>query len=121
VPADDVAGSWAAYRRYVQGSRAELTVAKNVYAATGSGWISVREACYLAAGRPVILQETGFSRFLPAGEGLLAFTDLEEAAAAIDAVESDYARHADAAVDFARAHLDASVVLGDLLERVGVA
>jgi hypothetical protein len=107
-----------AYREYVEASRAEVSVAKNLYVATRSGWFSCRSACYLAAGRPVVLQDTGFAEVLPTGEGLLAFDDEEGAVAGVRAVEADYARHAEAARRLAREHLAAEVVLGRLLEEV---
>jgi len=108
------------YRQYIQRSRGEFSVAKNVYVATGSGWFSCRSACYLAAGRPVVVQDTGFSGVLPTGAGLLAFTTADDARAALEAVEADYEAHQEAAIDVARTHLSSERVLGDLLERVGL-
>jgi hypothetical protein len=108
------------YHDYVAGSRGELSVAKNIYVATNSGWFSGRSACYLAAGRPVVLQDTGFSQFLPIGEGLLAFSNGEEAAAALDRVESDYTSHARRARELAEGYLDSKLVLGDILSIIGV-
>ena len=108
------------YSEYIVRSRGEFSVAKNVYAATRSGWFSCRSACYLAAGRPVIVQETGWSDLIPSGEGLMAFGDLEEAASCIRAVEEEYERHSSAARRVAGSHFDATVVLGDLLNRIGV-
>lgn len=108
------------YRSYVESSRGELSVAKNIYVATGSGWFSCRSACYLAAGRPVVVQDTGFSAHLPTGEGVLAFSNAEEALDGIKAVESDYEAHAAAARDVATRHLAADVVLGRMLEQAGV-
>jgi hypothetical protein len=109
-----------AYRGYVQRSRGEFSVAKNAYVATRSGWFSCRSVCYLAAGRPVVLQDTGFSEVVPTGEGLLAFSDLDGAARAIEAVERDYAGHQQAAREVARRHFTAERVLGDLLDRIGL-
>ncbi|MBA3746402.1 MAG: glycosyltransferase family 1 protein [Solirubrobacterales bacterium] len=109
-----------AYQSYVQRSRGELSVAKNSYVATRSGWFSCRSACYLAAGRPVVLQDTGFSEVMPTGEGLLAFSGADEAAAAIAAAEADYAHHARAARELARSELDSDLVVGSLLARVGL-
>lgn len=109
-----------AYRDYVQGSRGELSVAKNVYVATCSGWFSCRSVCYLAAGRPVVVQDTGFSEIIPCGEGVLAFSDIEEAAEAIRRVEADYPRHQAAARRIAEEHFDSDRVLGDLLARIGL-
>jgi hypothetical protein len=108
------------YRGYIQGSRGELSVAKNLYVATRSGWFSCRSACYLAASRPVIVQDTGFSEFVPTGEGLFAFADGREAETAITAVEADYPRHARVAREIAAEFFDARRVLGDMLGRIGL-
>ncbi|HEX3148114.1 MAG TPA: hypothetical protein VHR66_08510 [Gemmataceae bacterium] len=108
------------YRSYIQRSRGELSVAKNVYVATGSGWFSCRTACYLAAGRPAVVQDTGFSRVIPTGRGLFAFTDAAEALSGIDAIESDYEAHQAAARELAQSHFDSNRVLGDLLSRIGL-
>jgi hypothetical protein len=104
------------YRNYLFGSRGELTAVKNGYAVGRSGWFSDRSACYLAAARPVIIQDTGLAGHLPTGDGLLVFTDVATAAAAIDRVEADYARHAAAAAEFARHYLDSDRVIGHLVE-----
>jgi hypothetical protein len=105
------------YQDYLRGSRAEFGAAKHGYVASGSGWFSERTANYLALGRPAVVQDTGFSRHLPTGEGLFAFDDAQGAAAAIDAVESNYARHASAARELVAEHFDASRVLTRLLEQ----
>jgi hypothetical protein len=107
------------YRSYIQGSHGELSVAKNLYVATRSGWFSCRSACYLAAGRPVVVQDTGFSDILPTGEGLFAFTDGRQAEESIAAVEADYARHSRVAREVASEFLDARRVLGGMLSRIG--
>ena len=86
---------------------------------SNSGWFSDRSACYLASGRPVLAQETGFSRFLPAGEGLLAFETVDDAAAGVEAIRGDYPRHARRARELAEDLLDSDRVLGRLLERLG--
>ena len=108
------------YRAFVQGSKGEIGVAKSGYAASRCGWFSDRSVCYLASGRPVVAQDTGFSRFLPTGEGLFAFETTDEACAGIDAVVRDYERHSRAARAIAEEYFDASRVLPQLLERVGV-
>jgi len=108
------------YRGYIRGSRGELTVVKHGYAAGRTGWFSDRSACYLAAGRPVIVQDTGLGAHLPVGEGLLTFTDVDSATEALVRVEEDYARHAAAAAAFAREHLDSARVLPRLLAIAGV-
>jgi len=105
------------YREYIETSKAEWSVAKNGYVQGQPGWFSCRSACYLAAGRPVVVQETGFSSVLPTGEGLLAFTDLEEAAEGIREVQADYARHSRAAREVAETHFDSEQVLSELVER----
>ena len=108
------------YRDYITGSLAEFTIAKEQYARLRSGWFSDRSATYLAAGRPVVTSETGFSDHLPTGEGLFAFTDLEEAAGACDAVLADPERHSAAAVQIAREYFGHDVVLTSLLDRVNL-
>lgn len=120
VDSKSVSGSAADYRSYVQSSRGEFSVGKNLYVATHSGWFSCRSACYLAAGRPVVAQDTGFSYVLPTGEGLLAFSDFDEARDAIERVEADYERHQQKAKEIARTCFDARVVLGELLGQVGL-
>lgn len=117
---EEVSRTAASYRDYIAGSRGEFSVAKNVYAATGSGWFSCRSACYLAAGRPVVLQDTGWSRVLPADAGLLSFTDAASAAGALAQVAGAPQRHAAAAARLAREHLSTDVVLGRLLRDVGL-
>jgi glycosyltransferase involved in cell wall biosynthesis len=88
--------------------------------ASNSGWFSDRSACYLASGRPVVAQDTGFGRRLPTGEGLLAFSTVEEAVEALEQVNADYDRHAAAARRIAVDELDSANVLGDLLDHAGV-
>jgi hypothetical protein len=114
-----LAGTPAAYAEFVRGSRAELCVAKGGYVESGSGWFSDRSACYLASGRPVVAQDTGFGRRLPTGEGLLAFVTAADAAAAVESVEADPGRHRAAARAIAEEHLDSRRVLSALLERLG--
>jgi len=116
-----VTGSVAGYRQFIAQSRGEFSVAKNIYVATRSGWFSDRSASYLAAGKPVILQETGFSKFLPVGHGLFAVTDLAEAAAAVATINADYPRHCRAARRIAEEYFAAGKVLGALLRECGVA
>ena len=108
------------YRAFVQGSKGEIGVAKSGYAAARCGWFSDRSVCYLASGRPVVAQETGFSRFVPTGEGLFAFETEEEALAGIDAIARDYPRHSRTARAVAEEYFDADRVLPQLLERLGV-
>jgi hypothetical protein len=104
------------YRLYIEASKAEWSVAKNGYVQGQPGWFSCRSACYLAAGRPVAVQETGFSAVLPVGEGLLAFATVEEAVAAIKEIEANYPRHAKAARALAVEYFDAAKVLTCLID-----
>jgi hypothetical protein len=114
----EVAGTPDDYKRFVTGSKGELCLTKAGYVDAESGWFSDRSACYLAAGRPVVAHDTGFGRFLPAGEGLLAFATPQEAAGAIDLVCADYEYHREAARAIAEEHLDSDRVLTTLLEAV---
>jgi hypothetical protein len=113
-----VAGDLGSYRRYVQGSRAELMVAKEIYVETRGGWLGERSLAYLASGKPVLALETGFGERYPTGEGLIAFADLEGARAGAEEILAAPERHARAARELAAEHFDACKVLGRLLERV---
>jgi hypothetical protein len=106
------------YRRFLQRSKAELGVAKSGYVLSRCGWFSDRSACYLASGKPVVAQATGFEAHLPTGEGLLAFTTAAEAAQALEAVDGDYDRHRRAARTLAEEHLDSDRVLAGLLDQL---
>ena len=117
--AEDVSRTPDAYRRYVEGSRGEFSVAKNIYVDTASGWFSCRSVCYLAAGRPVVVQDTGFGATLPTGEGLFAFSDGDEASAAIEAVEADYSHHQRAARQVAEEQFGAGRTLARMLGEMG--
>jgi hypothetical protein len=103
------------YQRYLAASRGEFSVAKHGYVASRSGWFSERTACYLATGRPAVVQDTGFTDAIPAGEGLLAFSDPGEAAAALEAVHEAPAHHGSMARKLAEAFFDARGVLGELV------
>lgn len=115
-----VANSPVAYQRFIAGSRAEFGIAKSGYVASRCGWFSDRSVCYLASGRPVIAQETGFSRFIPTGAGLLPFTTMDDAVSAIDSIRQDYPLHARAARALAEAHFDSDKVLTRLLTQTQV-
>jgi hypothetical protein len=104
------------FREYVQGSGAEFSVAQGIYVETESGWFSDRTVRYLASGKPALVQDTGFTRTLPAGEGLLAFRTLEEAAAGAGEIARDYERHSIAARRLAEDEFDSKRVLTRLLE-----
>jgi GT2 family glycosyltransferase len=108
------------YRHYIAGSRGEFTVAKDQNIRLRTGWFSDRAATYLAAGRPVINQDTGFGNNLPVGEGLFAFSTLDDIVVAVEAIEADYERHSRAASEIAREYFDSGRVLGRLLEQVGM-
>jgi hypothetical protein len=108
------------YRGYIVDSAGEFTVAKEQYVAPRSGWFSDRSACYLAAGRPVVTQDTGFGKFVPTGEGLFAYSTTEEAVAAIEAIAADYERHSAAAREIAREYFDAQRLLQRMLAEIGV-
>jgi len=110
----------ASFRRYVQCSGAEFSVAQGVYADTASGWFSDRTVRYLASGRPAVVQQTGFDRYLPVGEGLLGFGTPDEAAAGIERVLSDPCRHARAARAVAAEYFDSDRVLRRFLDDAGV-
>jgi hypothetical protein len=112
----DVCSDLDAFRTYTETSKAEWGVAKNGYVRGQSGWFSERSARYLAAGRPVVVQDTGFSQVLPVGEGILPFLTPAEAVAGIRAVERDYDRHSRAARALAEEWFDSDAVLGRLVE-----
>ena len=113
---------WRAYTDYIRGSKGEFTVAKDQYVRLNTGWFSDRSACYLAAGRPVITQETGFSAFYGGPEvgGLFQFSTLEEIVEAVRAINADYRRHSRAAAAIAREFFEAETVLRELLLRAGI-
>jgi hypothetical protein len=118
--ASEVSGDVDTYRDYIGRSRAEFTVAKDQNVRLRSGWFSDRSATYLAARRPVVTQDTGFSHVLPTGRGLFGFSTLDDAVAAVDAINGDYQMHARAAGEIARAYFDSDLVLTRLLEDCGV-
>jgi hypothetical protein len=108
------------YPAYIRRSRAEFTVAKDQNVRLRSGWFSERDACYLACGKPVVAQDTGFGNVLPTGEGLFAFTTMEQALAAIDSINGDYLRHCRAARAIAEEYFEARSVAARLLADVGL-
>jgi hypothetical protein len=114
----EVAGDSDSYRAYVTSSRGEFAVAKEMYVRSRSGWFSDRTAVYLAAGRPAIVQDTGLAGAFPIGEGLLVFSDPEQAVETLREVESDWTRHSRAARAFAEAYLDSRKVLGQVVEAI---
>jgi hypothetical protein len=108
------------YKRYIQESRGEFTVARDQYVRPNTGWFSDRTCCYLAASRPVITQETGFSKFIPSGKGLFGFRTMEDILHAVDAIESDYPGNRRAARDIAMEYFEAEKVVGSLMKRAGL-
>ncbi len=120
VSSVEVSADVDSYRAYIQRSRGEFTVARDQYVRPRTGWFSDRSACYLAAGRPVITQETGFSKFLPTGKGLFGFSSVENALAAVDAIENDYEGNCRAAREIAEEYFAAEKVVGDLMTRAGL-
>jgi hypothetical protein len=118
--ADEVARTVESYLEYLATSRGEFSVAKNVFVATNSGEFSERSGCYLASGRPVVAQETGFSDHVPCGRGLFAVRDAEEAVAALEQVNGDYLRHSRWAREIAEEYLDAPKVMRRFLTQIGL-
>jgi hypothetical protein len=114
-----VAPDPAAYLSFVQGSRAEFTVAKGIYVELRTGWLGDRTGCYLANGKPALVQDTGLADLYPLGEGLVAYSTLDEAAAGAERILADYPAQARAARRLAETELDSRVVLGRLLEELG--
>ena len=108
------------YRDYILHSRGEFTVAKDQNVRLCSGWFSDRSACYLATGRPVVTQDTGFGKFLPTGEGLFAFRTMEEILAAFEAINSNYEKHSRAARALGEEYFRAETVLAKLVEDAGM-
>lgn len=118
VEPQDVVPDHLTYRTFLQNSAAEWSVAKHGYVEGQTGWFSCRSACYLALGRPVVVQETGWTKHLPSGQGALAFTDLAEAVDAIARITHDYAHHAQAARRMAEEHFEAKQVCQQLLRAI---
>ena len=118
--AHNVTRSVKSYWRYIHSSLGEFAVCKNVFVATNSGWFSDRSAAYLASGRPVVIQATGFQSYLPCGEGLFAVRSTAEAAQAIRSVVDNYSFHSQAAHKIAADYLDAKIVLARFLSELGI-
>lgn len=116
----DLSESVTGYRDYIMRSRGEFTVARDQYVRPRTGWFSDRTACYLAAGRPVITEDTAFGNFIPTGRGLFGFTTMDDVLAAIDAIESDYEGHCRAAREIAEEYFGAERVVASLMSRAGL-
>ena len=112
--------SFESFVDYLRASHGEFSVCKHVFVATNSGFFSERSAAYLACGRPVVMQDTGFSAHLPCGRGLFAVRNVQEAATAIREIQGDYDRHSRWAREIASEHLEATRVLADFLEDTGI-
>lgn len=119
-PADEVAVTCDSYLNYIRSCRGEFAVQKEVFVATNSGVTPERMGYFMASGRPAVVQDTGFARTLPCGRGLFAVRTVEEAAAAIEAIDADYATHATAARAIAEEFLDSRKVLAALLRDLGL-
>jgi hypothetical protein len=114
------AGDAATYREFIQWSRGEFSVAKNGYVKCNSGWISDRTVCYLASGKPAVVQSTGFESVLECGKGLVTFRTYEDAVAAMKEVDNNYEAHCRAARVLAERYFDSDIVLGGLLRKCGL-
>jgi hypothetical protein len=115
-----VSAGMAVYADFIRGSRGEFTVAKDIYVRPNSGWFSDRSVCYLAAGRPVVTMQTGFSKFYPVGAGLFGFSTMDEVLAALDAIAGDYAAHSKAARELAMEYFASDRVVSRLLAEAGL-
>jgi hypothetical protein len=115
-----VAANADAFRRYVQNSSAEFSVAQGIYVDTNSGWFSDRTVRYLASGKPALVQNTGFGKNIPTGKGLIAFSSLEEAANGVREIVGNYTAHAAEARLIAEEYFDSDIVLRGLLDAVGM-
>jgi hypothetical protein len=113
-----VAGDFATYQQYVRRSCGEFSVAKPGYVKSRSGWFSDRTACYLAAGRPVLVQDTGVSAYLPTGHGVLTFSSLEEAVVGVEEIRRNYRLHSQAAREMAQEYFAAEKVLTKLIDEI---
>lgn len=120
VPSLPISRDIDKYREYIQKSRGEFTVTKEQVVRPRTGWFSDRSATFLAAGRPVITQETGFSKFLPTGKGLFGFLTMDEILSAVDVIQSDYAGNCRAAREIAQEYFAAEKVLGKLMSEAGL-
>jgi hypothetical protein len=116
VDPEEATASCGSYGDFIRASAGEFTVAKEIYAGLPSGWFSDRSSAYLASGRPVVTQASGFDRWLPTGEGLFSFEDVDQAAGTLNRIASDYETHSRGARNIAEKYFDSSRVLGSLLE-----
>jgi hypothetical protein len=115
----EMTGTIPRYERFIADSRADLGISKHAYVVSRCGWFSDRSTCYLAAGRPVLHEDTGFTDWLPAGDGVLAFSGLDGLLQALERLDADYEHHARAARRMAEEHFEARVVIGQMLDEAG--
>jgi glycosyltransferase involved in cell wall biosynthesis len=115
-PSVEVSRTPEMYRSYIQGSRGEISCVKPSYIKLQNGWISDRSLCYLASGKPVVVQQTGLSSYLPTGEGIFEFSTAAEAAEALTAVNADYEKHCRSAREIAETYFDAQQTAKKILE-----
>lgn len=118
IDAPAVTTTGESYLNFIRDSLGEWSIAKNVYVATNSGWFSCRTACYLAAGRPAVVQDTAWSRYIPSGDGVIAFTTMDEAVDALNRVASDPAHQRRAAFEIAREYLAPDKVLPPMIDSI---
>jgi hypothetical protein len=118
IPSYNISKTPELYRRFIEQSAGEWSIAKNFYVATISGWFSCRTACYLAAGRPAVVQDTGWSRYVPSGRGVFAFSTMDEAVDALWQAHSNPSVHRLAAYEIAREYLAPDKVCTPLLEGI---
>ena len=118
IPGIDVSLTAEQYLKFIADSAGEWSIAKNVFVATRTGWFSCRTACYLAAGRPGVVQDTGWSKYVPSGEGVIAFNTMAECIAALEEVAANPAKHQAAAYEIAREYVAADKVLPPMLEAI---
>ncbi len=121
VDPKQVADSPDAFRKYVRNSSAEFSVAQGIYVDTNSGWFSDRTVRYLASGKPALVQETGFSRHIPVGKGLLSFRTMDEAVEGARCIVRDYEHHCLVARRVAEEYFDSDKVIGQMLAEIGLA
>jgi hypothetical protein len=115
---DSAAGDWISYQEFICQSTGELSVAKETYVKAKTGWFSCRSACYLAAGRPVVTQDTGWSKFIPVGNGLFDFTTMQEAIDALEIIMKNPEQHSASAREIAVEYFDSKKILNSLLEKI---
>ena len=120
VSPDPMSVAYHDYEAYVKQSKGEFTVAKDQYVRLNTGWFSDRSACYLAAGRPVITQQTGFTRLYGGHEGLFSFESIDDVVTAVKAINADYDRHSRVATSIAHEWFDSNKVVGSMLDRIGL-